>query len=77
MKQKLLQPDTIIMKNGLTKSVKDARKRYDIYIHIYIYICIYMYNIYIYNIYIYNTKVNDKEYYINCYINALYIERSF
>ena len=32
MKQKLLQPDTIIMKNGLTKSVKDARKRYDIYI---------------------------------------------
>ena len=31
MKQKGLQTDTIIMKNGLIKSVKAARKRYDIY----------------------------------------------
>ena len=32
MKQKGLQPDTTIMKNGLIKSVKAARKRYDIYL---------------------------------------------
>ena len=31
MKQKGLQTETIIMKNGLSKSVKAARKRYDIY----------------------------------------------
>ena len=32
IKQKGLQTDTIIMKNGLIKSVKAARKRYDIYL---------------------------------------------
>ena len=32
MKQKGFQPDTIIMKNALIKSVKAARKRYDIYL---------------------------------------------
>ena len=32
MKQKGLQPDRIIMKNGFIKSVKAARKRYDIYL---------------------------------------------
>ena len=32
MKQKRLQPGTIIMKNGFIKSVKGARKRYDIYL---------------------------------------------
>ena len=32
MKQKVLQADTIIMKNGLTKAVKAAHKRYDIYL---------------------------------------------
>ena len=31
MKQKGLQPDTIIMKNGLIKSVKAAHKIYDIF----------------------------------------------
>ena len=32
MKQKGLQPDAIIMKNGLVESVKAAHKRYDIYL---------------------------------------------
>ena len=32
MKQKRLQPGTIIMKNGFIKSVKAAHKRYDIYL---------------------------------------------
>ena len=32
MKQIVLEPDTIIMKNGLFKSVKASRKRYGIYL---------------------------------------------